>query len=813
MNRRLDVFEQLRLGMIELKFIGKGNIWIEDRFDDATKMLVQYFISESLIKTSVGQLEVIIYDGFLSGVFAPFSSLSAGENKLMMQLSSETALLHYLSYLKEHVRGIQNLIQGNASSLYNLRLDNQQVIESYKLVVIYTDIFLLDSKIKNALGLLSRVGPAAGVSFLIISSNCDLPFNGQSYYQMISTYQGKLEYGKHQASLPIISIAKIHERNNSLLQETRRTESEVIDFLSLPRLVNDSGKAWLAKSVDGLTFSIGKYGLEDVSITLGDELNQRHNMLITGAVGQGKSNLLSVIIHSLCQNYSPRELQLFLLDFKEGVSLKAFSNMDKEDYLPHARALGLESDVSFGLSIMTYLYQEYKRRLELFKQHNQKSIKEFREAFPNQILPRIVCVIDEFQLMFGDKSDEGRVIADYLEKSVRLFRAAGIHFILSSQTIGGNQILIGRMDSIFSQIPIRIAHKNSIAESQMTLGQGNFAAAYLKPREVIVNLDYGEVSQNKKVFVAYADERVLNPIRIKWWEAVKEKVPPPTIFSGSQLIKLSNYTDILKLRQAKANKLQGAAVFGREISVKHSLIKSRLKREIGHHIAIVGATNSKNNQALGMVQSVAISLAYLEREANSQFIFCHTFEQNSSDEKLINNLFVCLKELGVTIKVVIPEEFQITLQQVLEERKSQTLLKNSSNIYIFGLGMDRLRFQQGMDNLSFLPPGTGPLTSFLEEAADLGIHFIGWWIKVNSLEKQAFGIGIRNDLINTKIFLRVGEQSIKQFTGPFYSWQPEANRALYLDEVASEQPIPFIPFSPMDLNECQLVIKKLNKGE
>ncbi len=51
------------------------------------------------------------------------------------------------------------------------------------------------------------------------------------------------------------------------------------------------------------------------------------------------------------------------------------------------------------------------------------------------------------------------MIADYLEKSVRLFRVMGIHFILSSQTIGGNQILIGRMDSIFSQIPIRIAHK------------------------------------------------------------------------------------------------------------------------------------------------------------------------------------------------------------------------------------------------------------------------------------------------------------------------------------------------------------------
>lgn len=812
MNNRLAVLDKLQFGKINLQFIGKGNIWIEDRFDDETKMLVQYLLSEALKRTSVGQLEVITYDGFLSGVFAPFSSLSSGENKLMRQLSSETELLHYLDYLKEHIRGIQNLIQDNATSLYNLRLNNQQVIESYKLVVIYTDIFLLDSKIKHILGLLSRVGAAAGVSFLIISSKSDLPFNGQSNYQMISTYQGCLEYNNHQEYLPTISISKIHECNNSLLQETRRTKSEALPFFNLSKFVNESGKAWTTKSVDGLTFSIGKYGLEEVSITLGDELNQRHNMLITGAVGQGKSNLLSVIIHSLCQNYSPRELQLFLLDFKEGVSLKAFTNIDKEDYLPHARALGLESDVSFGLSIMTYLYQEYKRRLELFKKHNQKSIKEFREAFPNQILPRIVCVIDEFQLMFGDKSDEGRVIADYLEKSVRLFRAAGIHFILSSQTIGGNQILIGRMDSIFSQIPIRIAHKNSIAESQMTLGQGNIAAAYLKPREAIVNLDYGEISQNKKVFVAYADEKVLNPIRLQWWKATKEKVPPPTIFSGSQLIKLESYTDILKLRQAKANHLQGVAVFGREISVKHSLITSRLKREIGHHIAILGATNSKNNQALGMVQSVALSLAYLESEMNSQFIFCHTFEQNSSDEQQINDLVLCLKEIGVSVKIVTPEEFQNTLQQLLEERKSQSLMKNLRNIYVFGLGMDRIRFQQGMDSLAFITPGTGPMTSFLEEAADYGIHFIGWWVKVNSLEKQAFGIGIRNDLINTKIFLRVSEQSIKQFTGPFYSWQPEANRALYLDEVASEKPLPFIPFSPMTLKECKLVFKKL-KGE
>ena len=58
-----------------------------------------------------------------------------------------------------------------------------------------------------------------------------------------------------------------------------------------------------ANSASGLTFPIGKYGLRNAQITLGDEINQRHNMVITGAVGQGKSNLISVIVNSMCIRY------------------------------------------------------------------------------------------------------------------------------------------------------------------------------------------------------------------------------------------------------------------------------------------------------------------------------------------------------------------------------------------------------------------------------------------------------------------------------------------------------------------------------
>lgn len=90
-------------------------------------------------------------------------------------------------------------------------------------------------------------------------------------------------------------------------------------------------------------------------------------------------------------------------------------------------------------------------------------------------------------------------MAELLIRGVRLFRAAGIHVILASQTIGGNVALMGAAgDGLFSQIPVRLALKNSVTESRATLEARNEAAAHLRSREVIVNCEYGIPSANPK---------------------------------------------------------------------------------------------------------------------------------------------------------------------------------------------------------------------------------------------------------------------------------------------------------------------------
>ena len=569
MSGILDVYSELSFeGGLRAPFIGKGNIWIDNspgRPEDLR--LARYILHKALTGTALGQLSIWGYDSNLSGVFAPFAALSAGESRLLDLIGTQQDLVHRLDYMCQQIQTVQNVIQGRAASLLEFRASTGRPVESYKLIVLSLDMGVLDLALLAKLALLMQVGPRFGFSFLVISttympvqtSGGEICRSVESIAPNITVLEASGDQVRRQVnrqerkqgvSSPYIPYyppkpEAIIRQCEVFLAEKKAAEPPVVTFAEL----HEREEMWRRSSVSGLTFSVGLSGVNSMEITIGDEVNQRHNAVITGAVGQGKSNLISVIIHSLCWRYSPRELQLYLLDFKEGVTFKPFSNIGQEAYLPHARALGLESDVTFGIAVLESLYQEYLRRMKLLKERGVKSLRELRKRYPGEALPRIVTVIDEFQMMFGEDMRTGQRAAELLEKSVRLFRAAGIHFILASQTLSGNVFLSQRRESIFGQIPIRIALKNSVSESLQTLGLNNPAAAFLKPREAVVNLDYGEVSQNRTTMVAFADEAVLRPWRELWWEKAHTEFPAPYAFESDRRITISSALERLMTRR------------------------------------------------------------------------------------------------------------------------------------------------------------------------------------------------------------------------------------------------------------------------
>lgn len=775
----LEVCDKLPLAG-DAAFIGRGNLWIDNIYDPSVMELTRTVLYEAIMKTAPGQLSILACDNDLSGAFAPFAALSAGETRILEFVTDEKQLRARLMDLQLQIQAVQNVIQGREASLLAFRERTGRAIEGYKLVVLYMDLGLADQELMRQLSRLMRTGPAFGVSFLIVSTTC-LTFetsSGREVERTISSIAPNITVLTPHKGLDFVPVpaARIIQDCDAFVEQVRTAALPSVQFGE----IQDLSRMWTENSTNGLTFTIGKYGINNMEITIGDEINQRHNAIITGAVGQGKSNLLSVIIHSLCLRYSPEELVLYLLDFKEGVTFKAFSNIGQPDYLPHARTLGLESDVSFGQAVLASLFHEYQNRMKVLKEKNMKSIRELRLHCPDMKMPRIVVMIDEFQMMFGEDGQTSQVIADQLEKSVRLFRAAGIHFILASQTWSDSRALAANKDSIFSQIPIRIALKNSEREAREVLSMNNPAAAYVRPRESVVNLDYGELSQNRKTVIAFADEALLRPLRRQMWEKARHCTTPPYVFESERRLTISQAMETIGTRIRQA--LVPAAVIGDRISVDEERVVLPMPAESGRNLAVLGTPDAQCGQAVGILQSAALSLAAQHPQGEARFLFCD-FASRQPYEHQYPQFAAAMENLGYFIEEIEPAAFSQTIADLLAEEPEEA-------VYVFGSSMDRWEFE----------PDPFTQASALKELAEKGparnIHFLGWWVKASKFTAQTAGFGT-SDAFNSKIFLRIDERTVQSLTSPFIRWMPQVNRGLLIDEVGFSQPLPFIPYGPV----------------
>ena len=771
---KLEVAELIHIGKIDIKFLGRGNIWVDDTLNKNSKDFVQGLIKFALDNTTPGQLELVVYDENLSGIASPFFGLNNSGEKLLTSIRNDKDFEEYLDHLRDHINGVLNVIGGRSRSLTHFRADVDYPIEGYKLIVISADYDLLKEDVKNKLLTLLRVGPNVGVSFLVHSMTLLENSSVLKYFSLLSnegsevTKNGELIIG----DFPIPANQELIKTSENIAETISRMSLSSISFTD----VQSTDKLWEESSVDGLTFCIGRYGLDIKDITLGDELNQRHNILITGAVGQGKSNLIYMVLHSLCQRYSPEELELYLLDFKEGVSLQPFVPDSEGVFLPHAKALGLEADREYGLSVLAHLLEVYKERMATFKDSNVQNLKQYRTAFPEQIMPRILLVIDEFQLMFSENDSISYEIAKLLMKGARLFRAAGIHILLSSQTIGGNNALMGSdAEGLFGQVPIRLALKNSISESYATLGQQNDAAAHLRSREAIVNLDYGNIASNMKTSIAFADELVLEPLRKVWWKSAMKvkKYPFPNVFIGSQKISLSR-SNIESLREHN----RALMVVGTKVSVSSAPLTLPFDNEFGRNFILFG-----NGPGIEIIGNISLSLA--ATSCNSRFLIVDLLKDDTGKDEKFSTLLSILSQYSEHVEKINVHNFEEYLDDVLFHIDSEDQKKYPYFLII--LGAER------WNNI----PST--FLDIMQRGSIVGVHLLLWCSQAGEMSDK-FGYNW-SSYFSTKAIMRLDSQSAGRILNdPLISWTSQNNRMLVWDNMEMDKPISVIPYSKFSLD-------------
>ncbi|WP_390179157.1 FtsK/SpoIIIE domain-containing protein [Helicobacter pylori] len=267
--------------------------------------------------------------------------------------------------------------------------------------------------------------------------------------------------------------------------------------------------------------------------------NAQNHTLICGCSGSGKSNFLHVLIQNLAFYYAPDEVQLFLLDYKEGVEFNAYV---ADTPLEHARLVSVASSVGFGVSFLSWLCGEMEKRSNLFKQFKVKDLSDYRK---HDEMPRLIVVIDEFQVLFSDNSTKGKGSVDQsLNTLLKKGRSYGVHLVLATQTMRGTDI----NPSFKAQIANRIALPMDAEDSDSILGD-DVACELVRP-EGIFNNNGGHQKYHTKMSIPKAPDDFTAFIKKIHGEFNQRNLAPieHKIYNGETPLKMPN---ILKANEMR----------------------------------------------------------------------------------------------------------------------------------------------------------------------------------------------------------------------------------------------------------------------
>jgi len=394
-------------------------------------------------------------------------------------------------------------------------------------------------------------------------------------------------------------------------KDARRVE------VAFDRIAPKNGELWRQDSRTGLDVPLGRAGATKLQhLKLGRGTSQ--HVMIAGKTGSGKSSLLHTLICNLALHYSPDEVQFFLVDFKKGVEFKTYASHN----LPHAQIIGIESDREFGISVLERLDKFLVERGEKFRSVNAQDVQSYRRARPNERMPRMLLVVDEFQEFFVEDDALSAAANLLLDRLVRQGRAFGIHVLLGSQTLGGAYSLAR---STLGQVAVRIALQCSESDAHLILSEENSAARLLtRPGEAIYNDSNGLLVGNHPFQIAWLpDDR-----RDDFLAQIQEKTQstgfathPAIVFEGNIASDPQNNLDLAKIIEAFATTAssengrpgEGLSLWlGEPVSIKQPT-PIHFNRRPGDNLIILGPDAPS---AQGILSVAFITLAAQQKVAD-----------------------------------------------------------------------------------------------------------------------------------------------------------------------------------------------------
>lgn len=297
--------------------------------------------------------------------------------------------------------------------------------------------------------------------------------------------------------------------------------------------LDDQTTWWRNSSAEALVAPVGPSSARDAAVIALDSRSTSSALLI-GRPGSGKSTLLHTWLSTLTLLYSPQEVELLLVDFKEGVEFSAYARYG----LPHASCIAIESEREFGLSILQEIEGRIKERSEAFKRAGAgvTSLEAYRAA-TGETMPRVVLVFDEFQVLFGHDDRIGLAAGQVLEKIIRQGRGFGIHVFLGSQSLSG---MIALNRQAMQMISTRILLPCTADDAALALGEHSTAHRSLSARgEGVMTNDPNNAEATRPFRVAYEpdSEREKRVVELRRRADEAGFTRRPVVFSSDRAVR------------------------------------------------------------------------------------------------------------------------------------------------------------------------------------------------------------------------------------------------------------------------------------
>lgn len=317
-----------------------------------------------------------------------------------------------------------------------------------------------------------------------------LDWNGQRFVWTKSDSKGSNLYQNDQLDLDGPPAQDDVDRYLAAVGDEAAKYQVTIPFTTI---APPASEWWKGDTLGGIKVPIGLAGAQKKQYVELVSNGSNVHALVGGLTGSGKTITLHDLILNAALTYSPKELEMYLIDLNQ-VGFAPYGTHK----LPHARVISMQSGREFGLSVLEALVSEMQHRENLFigldepdedvlaqqvvsstglfdptadlEQDNAretyKDIEDYRRKNPGRMLPRIMLVVDEFQEFFREEDKIAQQAIIMLDMLAKLGRKFGIHVVLSTQTFMGR---FAAPKGTLNQMEVRIVMRSSEDDSNFLL--------------------------------------------------------------------------------------------------------------------------------------------------------------------------------------------------------------------------------------------------------------------------------------------------------------------------------------------------------